>query len=167
MDQCIHHPAHAATASIFGKEYCAECEDGISKACDLVDEHVSPRDCFIAYEGNGCWQPIEGTGCAHWVAHQLNIHGGTPSEQCLAGYTCRVNALLGGRQRVVDMALVRARDIYVTPNMDHVGLVSRVTKPLQTGSAPSIFIRHATSIHGQIAENGFSTYFHSCGYFYR
>jgi hypothetical protein len=167
MDQCIHHPARTAGVSIFGNVYCSECLDGIAKARQRVDKHVAPRDCFILYEGNGVWQPVEGTGCAHWVAHQLNIHGGEPNEQCLAGYSCRVNTILIDRQRVMDIALVQVNDIYVTPNMEHVGLVCRVTSTLQTGSALSIIIRHATNIQGSITENEFATHFDSCGYFYR
>jgi hypothetical protein len=167
MGQCIHHPARTASASLFGNEYCSGCEDGIAKARQLVDRHVAPRDCFILYEGNGAWQPVEATGCAHWVAHQLNIHGGHPNEQCLAGYTCKVNTIMTGRQRVLDITLVQVNDIYVTPNMEHVGLVCRVTASLRTKSAPSIFIRHATSLQGRIAENEFATHFDSCGHFYR
>jgi hypothetical protein len=167
MGHCIHHPARAARVSIFGKEYCSECGDSISSAYALVDERVMPRDCFIVYAGNERWQALEGTGCAHWVAHQLNIREGASCEQCLAGYTCRVNTLVFGRERVLDIALVRAHDIYVTPNWDHVGLVSRVTMSHRVGSVPSIFIRHVTSLQGQIAENEFATHFYSCGYFYR
>ena len=139
----------------------------IAKARLLVDKHVEPKDCFILYAGNGSWEPIEGTGCAHWVAHQLDIHRGGLSEQCLAGYTCRVRTLLFGRRRVPDASLVQVNDIYVTPDMSHVGLVHRVTISAPPGSIPRIIIRHATNAEACIAEAEFLKDFDGCGYFYR
>jgi hypothetical protein len=59
-----------------------------------LDGHVTPRDCFIWYSGNrNGWARIIGTGCAHYVAHQLNIGVGGP--RCLAGFSHRVADVVG------------------------------------------------------------------------
>ena len=152
MSQCIHHPGRVASTAIFEENYCSECGDRIVKAREQVDIHVEPKECFVLYTGRGNWEPIEGTGCAHWVAHQLNIRRGKLSERCLAGYTCRVRTLLFGRKRVLDVTQVQINSIYVTSDMGHVGLVYRVTVPTRPGSIPRIIIRHATSADGRIAE---------------
>jgi hypothetical protein len=136
-------------------------------AQSAVDRHVEPKDCFIWYVRNNDWEPITGTGCAHWVAHQLNIRSGSHSDQCLAGFTYRVPVLVGGHSQVPDIQHVRVNDIYVTPRRDHTGLVVRVTPAHQAGGQPSITIRHDSSGQGRVAENDFASFFHGQGDFFR
>lgn len=167
MPRCIHHPGRESVANILGQHYCTPCQDGITAARGRVDRHVEPKDCFVWYRASNDWQPITGTGCAHWVAHQLSIRTGSASERCLAGRTYRVRSLIAARIQVPDISQVRLNDIYVTPAVDHTGLVVRLTPATRRGAPPSIRIRHDSSRQGGVAENDFATYFHGRGSFYR
>jgi len=167
MSKCSLHPGRDSVAAIFGKNYCATCRDGITAARGRVDRHVQPNDCFIWYVSNDNWQPISGTGCAHWVSHELKIKAGTASDRCLAGFTYRVRTLVFSRTPVTDISLVRVNDIWASPSVDHTGLVIRVTPPAQAGGRPTITIRHDSSRQGRVAENDFATFFHGQGTFYR
>jgi hypothetical protein len=166
MPNCPIHPARTGIFVVGTRSYCAQCQTDIAAARARVDRHVQPRDCFVWYEGGARgWQPIPGTGCAHWVLHQLNrTTGGGPT--CLLGYPIRVNAVTVGRRRV-ELADVQVNDIYVSPTADHTGLVIRVVPATTRGAAPSITIRHDSSGQGRVAENEFATYFHGHGTFYR
>ena len=167
MAKCCLHPGRDSTTTIFGKNYCAPCLDGIIKARGRVDRHVEPKDCFIWYVSHDNWQPITGTGCAHWVSHQLNIQVGGAGARCCSGFTYRVPVLVHSRVRVHDISQVRVNDIWASPTLDHTGLVIRVTPPAKAGSQPTITIRHDSSGQGRVAENDFGTYFHGQGSFYR
>ncbi|MES2821575.1 MAG: hypothetical protein V4812_21580 [Pseudomonadota bacterium] len=166
MSRCIHHPGRESVTTVHLKHYCAECQSGMVAARSRVDRHVQPKDCFIWYASANNWQPIAGTGCAHWVAHQRGIHRGDSSEHCLEGYTYRVRTLVQGMQDV-DVAHVRVNDIFVTPAMDHTGLVLRLTPNRQAGQPQLITIQHDSSSQGRVAENDFATYFRGRGMFYR
>jgi hypothetical protein len=97
VPKCALHPGRDSVTIVFGKNYCEKCRDGIAAARHRVDRHVEPKDCFIWYVSNDNWQPITGTGCAHWVSHQMNIHAGTGSDCCFSGFpTAAVNDLCGG-----------------------------------------------------------------------
>ena len=166
MSKCNYHPGRDSVSTIGNKNYCAQCQQGITEAVRRVNIHVEPKGCFVWYAGANNWQPITGTGCAHWVAHQLGIRNGG-SESCLLGFTYRVRTLIQGK-RTVPLADVRINDIYVTPHVDHTGLVFRIipANP-QTNTPQRIFIRHDSSGQGRVAENEFGTYFHGRGTFYR
>lgn len=169
MARCVNHPGSTSTITINSRHYCQRCETDIAAARAQVDRHVQPKDCFVWYVRANTWQPIQGTGCAHWVAHQLGIRG-TGSEQCLDGYLYRVSSLIQ-RTRPVDLADVRLRDIYISPRSDHTGLVVRITpQPHPRGQLappPHILIRHDSSRQGQVGDNDFHTYFHGQGTFRR
>ena len=170
MPRCVNHPGRESAAVIHGRAYCAQCQAGIVAARGRVDRHVEPKDCFVWYRANNDWQPITGTGCAHWVAHQRNIQSGGSGERCLAGFTYRVRTLVFGRQQVANLLQVAVNDIYATPSLDHTGLVILVTPPsaqAAPGTPPTIVIRHDSSAQGRVAENEFATYFHGQGQFYR
>jgi len=158
MPKCTFHPGRDSVIEIDGSFYCAICQDGITAARCHVPQHVEPKDCFVWYASNDNWTPISGTGCAHWVAHQLNIRATGAGDQCLAGFAYRVRSLVACRNPV-SVADVQIDDIYVTLRMDHTGLVIR--------AAPSILIRHDSSGQGKVAENEFATYFHGKGRFFR
>lgn len=105
-----------------GVHYCAKCQAGMIAARGEVRRDVVPKDCFIVYHGNDVWRPIEGTRCAHWVAHQLDIHTGWHSDKCLLGYTYRVPRLIE-RCSTVSREDVRSGDIWYNNDKDHTGLV--------------------------------------------
>jgi hypothetical protein len=166
MANCHVHPSAPGVLTINAKSYCARCQTDISGARGRVDRHVEPKACFVWYEGGARgWQPIPGTGCAHWLLHQLaRKTGGGPT--CLEGYPIRVSSVAVGRTAVV-VGNVRVNDIYVTPSRDHTGLVIRVTPPTRPGGVAGIIIRHDSSAQGRVADNEFATYFHGNGSFYR
>ena len=166
MSRCMHHPGRTSVLTINNKYYCAECERGITAARLLVDRHVEPKACFIWYVGNNNWQPIAGTGCAHWVAHQQGITRGTANEQCIEGFTYRVRTLIQ-RMQVIALANVQVNDTYVSPAVDHTGLVLSVTPSRVASVASAIIIRHDSSRQGRVSDNDFATYFHGRGTFYR
>ncbi len=165
--KCTLHPGRDSVINIFGKSYCQQCRDGMVTARNRVDRHVEPKDCFIWYVSNDNWQPITGTGCAHWVSHQLNVHAGGAGACCLAGFTYRVPVLVQSRVPVPNILNVRMNDIWASPTLDHTGLVIRVVPPARPGANPTITIRHDSSGQGRVAENDFATYFHGRGAFYR
>lgn len=166
MSRCIHHPGRTSVLTINNKYYCAECERGIIAARLLVNGHVEPKACFIWYVGSNHWQPIAGTGCAHWVAHQRGIRRGTANEQCLEGFTYRVRKLVDG-MTVVALANVQVDDIWASPTLDHTGLVLTVKPSVVAGGVSTIIIRHDSSGQGRVSDNEYATYFHGRGTFYR
>jgi hypothetical protein len=169
MSRCVHHPGRESVLTVNQRGYCANCQTGIVAARNQVDRHVVPKDCFVWYVRANTWQAITGTGCAHWMAHQLGIRSTASQEQCLAGYICRV-ATLVQRTTAVPLANVRVNDIYVSPNTDHTGLVIRVTPSPPTPAGPGrpqIMIRHDSSRQGGVSDNEFATYFQGSGTFRR
>ena len=158
MPKCIFHPGRDSVVEINGRTYCAPCQQGIFAARVRVPQHVDPKDCFVTYASNNNWAPISGTGCAHWVAHQLNVRVNGSNGGCLSGFIYRVRTLVANRTPL-SLADVQVNDIYVTPKMDHAGLVVRIS--------PTILIRHDSSGQGKVAENEFATYFHAKGGFFR
>jgi hypothetical protein len=166
MAKCVHHPGREAVLTINQRGYCPNCRAGIITARNHVDRHVQPQDCFVWYVGANNWQPIAGTGCAHWVAHQRGIRRGGANEECLEGYLYRVRTLVHG-MTVVPLIDVRPYDVYVTPDMGHTGLVISVTPNPAPSGAPQITIRHDSSGQGGVVTNDFATYFHGRGTFYR
>jgi hypothetical protein len=131
-----------------------------------VRSGVSPKDCFIWYRRNDDWEPIAGTGCAHWVAHEKDIQSGRADDRCLFGYTYRVHVLME-RCTEVHLEDVRSGDIWISDAEDHAGLVVRVMPNLYPHELPKITIRHDSSRQHGIATNDFETYFHGQGSFWR
>jgi hypothetical protein len=173
----LHHPGRPSVTTINMQNYCVDCQRGIFAARARVDRHVQPRDCFVWYRSANNWTPIEGTGCAHWVAHQLGIRRGSPNERRLEGYTYRVRTLVQGLQ-TVPTAGVQLNDIYVTSGVDHTGLVISVTVPPQPQrpqpgqpppppQPPVITIRHDSSGQGGVVDSDFATHFQGRGTFHR
>lgn len=166
MSRCIHHPGRASVTTINMKHYCNECQLGIVAARALVNAHVEPKTCFVWYVGGNRWQPIQGTGCAHWVAHQKGIRRGGANEQCLEGFTYRVPTLIQGMTAVA-LADVRVGDTWVAAAVNHTGLVQTVTPDSRPGQPTKITIRHDSSGQGGVRDNDFAGYFHSGGTFHR
>ena len=135
-----------------------KCESGIVSARKKVR--------FIRYRRNDDWEPIIGTGCAHWVAHQKDIQSGATDDKCLIGYTYRVRVLADICSKVA-LEEVRSGDIWINDDEDHAGLVIRVMPSLHPHEIPEITIRHDSSGQHGIATNDFKHYFHGEGSFCR
>lgn len=162
LANCVHHPGRPSTGTVFGKSYCQKCNDGIAVAVSRVDKHVEPKACFVIYKGSDTWDPISGTGCAHWVAHQRGISRG---EKCLDGKTLRVPDLTNGLTKI-PRANVVINDIWANDAEDHCGLVIKVQP--KAGSPPNIItIRHDSSDQGGVKENDFDSHFKAKGTFNR
>jgi hypothetical protein len=131
-----------------------------------VRADVFPKECFIRYRQNDIWEPIKGTGCAHWVAHEKDIQSGGALDKCLFGYTCRVHVLADICSEVA-LEDVRSGDIWINDKEDHAGLVIRVMPNLYPDEMPEITICHDSSGQHGLAINDFKTYFHGQGWFCR
>jgi hypothetical protein len=167
MANCIVHSGAKAVAKVNGVDVCETCKTDIAGAVKRVDKHVEPKACFVWYkDGKSGWQPIPGTGCAHWVAHQRGITAGSKGEKCMLGYPFRVTTMLGSRSKV-ELADVKVNDIYVTPSKDHTGLVLKVTVDPKAPDKPKITIRHDSSGQGGVSDNDFATHFKGNGSFHR
>jgi hypothetical protein len=166
MPRCHLHPGREAVWEYNRVEYCAKCKTGILSAVGDVDQHVSPKDCFIWYRRNDEWKPIAETGCAHWVAHEKDIKSGRADDKCLFGYTYRVRVLADGCSEV-QLQDVRSGDIWISDAEDHAGLVIRVMPNLYPDEMPEITICHDSSRQNGVAINDFKSYFHGQGWFCR
>lgn len=167
MTRCTIHPGREAAKIVFGKPYCSICvreQDAAVQTVRRQNIHVEPKECFIAYDGRR-WVPIPGTGCAHYVAHRLNISSGAPWNKCLRGCTIRVSDLVQGRQKVADLKDVQVNDIWAAADLSHNGIVSQVDK--DPSGKVTISITHDSSRQGGVRTNDFNVYFHGEGSFYR
>lgn len=161
-EKCFYHPGRGSKGIKFGKNLCQTCLSSINTAVGQVDKHVVPKDCFVVYTGGDNWAPIGGTGCAHWVAHQLGIDRG---NNCADGKTLRVPDLIDGLGTYTrENAAVN--DIWANDDESHCGLVVKVEA--SSGSAPNrITIRHDSSAQGGVRDNDFDSYFKASGSFNR
>src|SRR4051794_36170665 len=100
MANCVNHPGRKEAGKLFGKSYCDQCQKGIAAAVKKVDKHVEPKECFVWYAKNDDWEPIDGTGCAHWVTHELNDKSGSVNDKCLAGFNYRVKKVIAGYSEI-------------------------------------------------------------------
>lgn len=185
MAKCFLHPGRDSVITIAKKNYCQKCKDGQQAAAAQValkNKHVEPKACFVIHKGGDTWLPLEGTGCAHWVAHQLDISTGSASNQCIEGHTIRVPDAIQGKQKV-SIDDVRVNDIWASDSLDHMGLVSKVQRDGAdggvdggtdggsdagtSGGAVQIQITHDSSRQGGVFTNDFRAYFHGQGSFYR
>jgi PKD repeat protein len=91
-----------------------------------VPNYISPRNCFVWNDcnvapGQRGWRPIPGTGCAHWVAHQLGFTTG--GATCYDGYLINVGpvvAAYGGT--AIPLQCCQTGDLW--DNGGHVGIVA-------------------------------------------
>ena len=166
MPRCHLHQGREAVFEYNRVEYCAKCEAGILAAVGDVRADVTPNECFIRYRKNDVWEPIKGTGCAHWVAHEKDIRSGGPLDKCLFGYTHRVHVLADICSEVA-LGDVRSGDIWTNDAVNHAGLVIRVMPNLYPDEMPEILIGHDSSGQHGLAINDFEHDFHRQGWFYR
>lgn len=164
MAKCVHHPGRKSATKVGGNGYCERCEKDMKAAVKKVDKHVAPKDCFIWYKNaREGWQPITGTGCAHWVAHEKNIKRG--KNRCLAGYTGRVKDLVKAFTPVKDTAKVKKGCLWVADGFKHCGLVKSVKKGKD--GKPEITIEHDSVRQGKVAVNDWQKHFKGQGTFYK
>ncbi len=124
-----------------------------------VPAHVVPKACFVWIAGHGHWMVIPGTGCAHWVAHQMNL---TSGATCDSGFSIRVPDVIAGRTQYA-MANAQVGDIWENPgNASHVGIVRTVNKDPATGAVTSTDVENDSSGRGGVVTTRFTT-----GDFYR
>ena len=92
---------------------------------EVDHQMISPTDCFVTYAGTKeGWKPLHGTGCAHYVAHKLNIKSGQIGiTACDLGFTLRVPMLIANMHRIVDINKVAVNDVWVNHARDHCGIV--------------------------------------------
>ena len=174
---CAIHPNATQATIVGGRPYCARCQSEIRAAVAQLDPHVTPPNCFVWYKNaTDGWQPIDGTGCAHYVSHQMDIHNGTAIDQCLAGFTYRVRPMLTGLTRVTGgLASVKVDDVWVNVARSHTGIVSRIdppppNPPPRPGAPPPkpiIWITNASSGQHRLATDRFDTHFAGQGDFFR
>ena len=99
-----------------------------------VDGHVEPKPCFVWFEGNAKgWAPMPGTGCAHWISHQLGI---TRGLKCDVGKTVRVKDVIAP-MTPVPLAKVEVGDIWRSTEVaSHAGIVR------QKISSEAVMVEH-------------------------
>src|SRR4051794_32475163 len=99
-----------------------------AQAVAMVDGHVQPRSCFVTLISTAVgWAPLTGTGCAHWVAHQLGIIRGTGGiDACDDGNAIRVRDVVAGRGSIPPVQ-AQPNDIWANTGLTHCGLVASVT----------------------------------------
>lgn len=159
------------------KSYCAKCKTQIIAARAQVPSYVQPKDCFIVYAGGAKgWTVIPGTGCAHYVAHTLNLRAVGQQEHCLSDFILRVPDLEGDYRlkKVASLASVEKNDIWIgrVPHA-HTGIVTSIVdipadpKDPKKTAKRQIGITHDSSGQNKLLESDFETYFHGKGHFYR
>ncbi|MGH7813168.1 MAG: hypothetical protein ACREQI_04105 [Candidatus Binataceae bacterium] len=129
------------------------------------------------FHGGDDWEPIIGTGCAHWVAHERGIRQGRDDERCVKGYTFRIPILLAAKASTRSFhsnddrtrRYISVGDIYVLYEYGvpkHCGLVVRIIESSEPGGRRRIIIRHDSSKQGGVVENDFDEHFHGSGEFH-
>jgi hypothetical protein len=140
-------------------------------AIKQVDKHVSPKECFIWYmDSKRGYEPIPGTGCAHWVAHEKGWKGGKPGNNgCKEKYLMRVKDIKGKAGSEVAPADVVVGNVWINNKEDHCGIVCKVDPPKDPAKDPNpiIEIEHCSSGQGKVAKNDWAKYFKSGGKFYQ
>jgi len=134
-----------------------------------VDKHVSPKECFIWFMNTKTgFQPIPGTGCAHWVAHQKSWKGGKPGTNgCNEKFLIRVKDIASKSGSEIAPADVTVGNVWVSDKKDHCGIVCKVqpSKDPAKDPNPCIEIEHCSSGQGKVGKNDWATHFKGGGTF--
>jgi len=145
---------------------CKICAKQVKAAHLITDRHVELKECFVWFRDNSMgWRSLteEGTGCAHWVAHQLNIKGAY--NVCAAGYKFRVPDLIAGARKIdPEQEEVRYHDIWVSPDIKHCGLVVAIR---EEGGKKIYRIKHCASGSGGVVEHNHTSLYKGQGSYHR
>jgi hypothetical protein len=135
-------------------------------AVKKVDKHVSPKECFVWFmDSKRGYEPITGTGCAHWVAHEKGWNNGKESSNgCKLSFLLRVKDVVKKSGREVTASNVVVGNVWVNAKQDHCGIVSKVTASKE--GMPTIEIENCSSKQGKVAKNDWQTHFKGEGKFY-
>jgi hypothetical protein len=111
---------NAATAGLVAQRRPQTKEEARAQ----VPRHVEPKACFIWHDSSARgYTAMPGTGCAHWISHQLGINRGL---QCDVGHSTRVRDVIDG-MRLVPMPQVAVGDIWRSTEVaSHAGIVREV-----------------------------------------
>jgi uncharacterized protein DUF4157 len=142
------------------------CHKTAAGAVADVPAHVQPKDCFVWEVDNstcparcGRWQSMPGTGCAHWVAHQLGINSGLT---CNAGMSVRVGDVVSGKKEFA-LADAQVDDVWANDGLSHTGIVRKIN----TNTATPPAITNVEVENDSSARGGVVTTVYSSGRFYR
>lgn len=127
---------------------CHTCYSTKEEAVSHVPDHIVPKGCFVWKDGplGYPWRVIPGddcelgTGCAHWVAHQLGIRMG--EARCYDEYSIRVGDVIAGRTEV-GIESCEVGDIWATNDERHCGIVCQV-------GDGRVWVEHDSSEYGGV-----------------
>lgn len=140
-------------------------------AVNKVDGHVFPKVCFVWFMDNKRgYEPIPGTGCAHWVAHEKKWNTGKESSNgCKLGFLIRVKDIVSKSGSQVALKDVAVGNVWVNDKQEHCGIVRKVTPPTDPAKDPNptIEIESCSSAQGKVAKNDWAAYYNSGGKFYK
>nr|CAI64369.1 hypothetical protein [uncultured archaeon] len=125
-----------------------------------VPEHVHPKNCFVWNDGpdaNYPWRAMPGTGCAHWVAHEMDIYD---EPSCFDDYAIRVSQVIEGRTQY-SLEDAQIGDVWTNTGLSHCGIV-RASKTNKSGVVISASVEHCSSRQGGVVTDIFKA-----GHFYR
>ncbi|HEY3964701.1 MAG TPA: hypothetical protein VGM05_09145 [Planctomycetaceae bacterium] len=161
--KCKYHPGRPAVFDYDGSHYCEKCQAGYEAAVQAVKQknpHVEPKDCFVDYGGGDIWNPLPGTGCTHWAAHQKNLKATGNAYRCLKGFWVRVPDLANycrtAGTEIKGLKDVKVGDMWFDSKLGHNGIVYQVlpaADPTKADYTLLIGIRHDSSGQGRVAEN--------------
>jgi PKD repeat protein len=158
------------SAILAESEYYATKEEAVSH----VPTHVEPKGCFVWKDGPTAipWRVIPGTGCAHWVAHELGL-GIFPSpwqqweageiepplpaeawEVCYDGFYINVGNVIAGRTEV-EIKDAKAGDIWAIDyegdgKWDHCGIVRQIGED-------EVLVEHCSDVQGGVVQTWLSS----------
>ena len=142
-------------------------------AVKKVDKHVSPKECFIWFMDNKRgYEPIPGTGCAHWVAHEKGWDNGKESSNgCKLNFLIRVKDIAKKSGGKVEVAKVAVGNVWVDSKETHCGIVAKVEPPKDPAkdSNPTITIQNCSNRKGGVVMSDwadFVKFFKGEGTFY-
>ena len=138
---------------------------------EVDKQMISPPDCFVTFVSTAAgWKPLHGTGCAHYVAHQLGIKRGMIGiSACDKGFTIKVPELIDGMTTIEAMQ-VKVNDVWANSAKDHCGIVVKV-EAAKVGGVPKITISQCSSNQSAgrlgVNEQDWSAFFGGRGAFFR
>jgi hypothetical protein len=147
-----------------------------SDAIAAVGKYITPKPCFITTDDGISWRPISGTGCAHFVAHQVGVVRGIKgSTACMQGYVLSVRGLTEFFTPLNSVKDVRPNDVWFNDavfvnqcGQDHCGIVTDIGYDTDKQKVGQIIkITHCSNKQGGVVTNDWKVHFNKSGRFYR